>query len=92
MHVALTTRNTLTPGERIEMALSDGPFAHFRGDWRFLAIRDPGGALHGCRVELLIEFRFRNPALGLIAGHAFERSWDALVDAFVRRARELYGD
>lgn len=91
LHVALTTRNALTPDERIEMVLAEGPFAHFRGDWRFLAIRDAAGAVHGCRVELLVEFQFRNPALGLIANHAFERSWDSLVDAFVRRGRELYG-
>jgi len=88
---ALTTRNTLTPGARIEMALADGPFSDFHGRWDFLAIRDGAGAIRGCRIELEVRFEFRNPALGLIAAPFFERSWDSLVDAFVRRARELHG-
>jgi ribosome-associated toxin RatA of RatAB toxin-antitoxin module len=91
LKLALTTRNALTPGERIEMTLADGPFAHFSGRWDFVAIRDAAGAVRGCRIELLVRFEFRNAALGLLAAPLFERSWDSLVDAFVRRARELHG-
>jgi ribosome-associated toxin RatA of RatAB toxin-antitoxin module len=48
------------------------------------------GVLRGCRVELFVSFEFRNAALGLVLGPLFESTWNSLVDAFVRRAREVY--
>jgi ribosome-associated toxin RatA of RatAB toxin-antitoxin module len=94
--VSLTTQNTLRPGEHIGLALADGPFRVFEGRWDFVAIRAPGegglpGPVRGCRVELWVSFEFRNAAVGLLAGPLFESTWDTLVDAFVRRAREVYG-
>ncbi len=94
--VSLTTQNTLRPGEHIGLALADGPFSVFVGSWDFVAIRAPGegatpGPVRGCRVELLVRFEFRNAAVGLLAGPLFESTWNTLVDAFVRRAREVYG-
>jgi len=89
--VSLTTRNSLVPDESIHMVLIDGPLKTFDGRWQFVAIRDATEAVKGCRVELGVEFEFRNAALGLVAGPVFEASWDALVDAFVRRAHEIYG-
>jgi len=91
LKLAITTRNSLTPDERIDMVLADGPFAHFHGRWDFVPIRDRDEALRGCRVELAVSFAFRHAAFGLLAAPLFERSWDSLVDAFVRRARELHG-
>jgi ribosome-associated toxin RatA of RatAB toxin-antitoxin module len=97
VRIALTTRNTMRPGEHIQMTLVDGPLASFGGSWLFVPIRAPGagdvaGALKGCRVELTVSFEFRNAALGLVLGPLFESTWNSLVDAFVRRAREVYRD
>lgn len=96
LSLALTTRNELTVDERIDMALVAGPLKHFAGRWQFIAIRAPGeqgaSTVHGCRVELTVEYEFGNAALGLVLGPLFEASWDSLVDAFVRRAREVYRD
>ena len=95
VRISLTTRNTMRPGELIDMTLVDGPLGGFSGGWRFVPIRAPGageepGALRGCRVELAISFEFRSAALGLVLGPLFESTWNSLVDAFVRRAREVY--
>ena len=95
VRIALTTRNTMRPGEHIDMALVEGPLRSFAASWRFVPIRAPGegdvpGPLRGCRVELLISFEFRNAALGLVLGPLFESTWNSLVDAFVRRAHEVY--
>lgn len=95
VRVALTTRNTMRPGELIDMTLVDGPLGGFSGGWRFIPIRAPAegdtpGALRGCRVELAIDFEFKNAALGFVFGPLFESTWNSLVDAFVRRAREVY--
>jgi len=95
VRIALTTRNTMRPGERIDMTLIDGPLGSFSGGWLFVPIQAPGegaapGALRGCRVELLVRFEFKNIALGVVLGPLFESTWNSLVDAFVRRAREVY--
>jgi ribosome-associated toxin RatA of RatAB toxin-antitoxin module len=95
VRIALTTRNSMRPGEHIEMTLVEGPLGSFAGSWRFVPIHAPGeggapGVLRGCRVELLVGFEFRNAALGLVLGPLFESTWNSLVDAFVRRAREVY--
>ncbi|HXQ31143.1 MAG TPA: type II toxin-antitoxin system RatA family toxin [Steroidobacteraceae bacterium] len=95
VRIGLTTRNTMRPGERIEMTLIDGPLRSFGGTWDFIPIRAAAapaaaGEVRGCRVELAVSFEFRNAALSLVLGPVFESSWDSLVDAFVRRAREVY--
>ncbi|HXQ64724.1 MAG TPA: type II toxin-antitoxin system RatA family toxin [Steroidobacteraceae bacterium] len=91
VRIGLTTRNAMRPGERIEMSLVDGPLRSFGGTWDFVPIRAAAaGEVRGCRVELAVSFEFRSAALGLVLGPVFESSWDSLVDAFVRRAREVY--
>jgi ribosome-associated toxin RatA of RatAB toxin-antitoxin module len=95
VRMQLTTRNTNVPGERIDLTLTDGPLRHFKGGWNFVPIRAPArageaGEIRGCRVELVVEFEFRNAALGLLFGPLFESTWDSIVDAFVRRARDVY--
>ena len=95
--VSITTENRMRPGESIELSLRDGPFRHFTGTGRFVPIRaaaegDRPGELRGCRVELEVHFEFRNAALDLVAGPLFESTWGSLVDAFVSRAREVYGN
>ena len=91
VRVSVTTRNTLVADESIHMVLVDGPLKAFDGCWQFSAIKDATAAIKGCRIELKVDFEFRSAALGLVAGPVFESSWDALVDAFVRRAHEIYG-
>jgi ribosome-associated toxin RatA of RatAB toxin-antitoxin module len=95
VRLGLTTRNTMRPGERIEMTLVDGPLRSFGGTWEFVPIRDArepaaAGGVRGCRVELTVSFEFRSAAVGVVLGPLFESSWDSLVDAFVRRARAVY--
>ncbi|MBS0395601.1 MAG: type II toxin-antitoxin system RatA family toxin [Proteobacteria bacterium] len=95
VRIALTTRNFMRPGEHIEMTLVDGPMQSFAGHWAFVPIRGPAegevpGPVRGCRVELLVSFAFRSAALGVVLGPLFESTWNSIVDAFVRRAREIY--
>lgn len=81
-----TTINTLTPGERIDLRLADGPFRHLEGHWRF----EPLGA-DGCRVALDISFEFDSVLLNLSFGPVLEQIFGSLLDAFVKRAAELHG-
>lgn len=81
-----TTRNTFTPGERIEMTLVDGPFRTFRGVWRFVPLGD-----EACKVELTLAYELASPLLARAVGPTFDQIANTLVDAFVRRAETLHG-
>lgn len=83
---SFTTRNDLIEPERIEMSLVSGPFKRLRGRWLFLPMGE--GA---CKVCLELEFEFANRLLGMAFGKLFQQVAGQLVDAFTRRADELYG-
>ena len=45
----------------------------------------------GCRIDLRVRFQFAGTARDLLLGPAFELTCSGLVDAFVERARAVYG-
>lgn len=87
MREVVTTRNVLTPHREITLALVAGPFRTLAGRWTF----EPIGEHRGTRVGLSIRFEFANPMLNLLLSRTFEKSCNELVDAFVARARAVYG-
>lgn len=86
IHQSFTTENTMQPGRRISVRLVSGPFRHLHGHWRF----DPadGGA---CLITLEMDFEFKNKLLKLTLSKLFHHIVDSLVDAFTRRAQQVYG-
>jgi ribosome-associated toxin RatA of RatAB toxin-antitoxin module len=81
-----TTENRLSYPESIEMRLVDGPFENLYGTWLFRPLSE-----EACKISLDIAFRIRSRVLDLALGRAFEQACDTLVDAFTRRARQVYG-
>jgi len=86
---SFTTRNVLTPHERIELSLVSGPFSRFQGFWNFTRL----GHDEGCKLELHLEFRLSGARLLLhrTFNSVFMQASDKLVDAFCDRARFLLG-
>ena len=82
----ITTRNDLFAPERIELSLVKGPFKRLKGRWLFIPMGE--GA---CKVSLEMEFEFANRLLGMAFGKLFQQIAGQLVDAFTKRANELYG-
>jgi ribosome-associated toxin RatA of RatAB toxin-antitoxin module len=82
---AFTTRNELRPGEAMEMRLVKGPFRRFAASWRFKPL-----SAEACSVEFSLEYEMAGP-LARILEPLFDRIADTMVDAFTRRAAELYG-
>lgn len=82
----VTTRNDLYAPERIDLSLVKGPFKRLQGRWHFTPMGE--GA---CRVSLDMEFEFSSRLLGLAFGKLFSQVAGQLVDAFVKRADQLYG-
>jgi ribosome-associated toxin RatA of RatAB toxin-antitoxin module len=81
-----TTQNRMVPGSSVEMRLVDGPFSALEGRWQFSPIGDAG-----TRAELHLRFETSGLIRGIVFGPAFEQACNQLVDAFGRRAREVYG-
>ena len=84
-----TTRNLHTPGRAVAMQLVNGPFSRLDGEWRFIPLGD--GTQRAARVELVLNYGFDNVALGALVGPVFDRIAGSLVDAFVKRAEQVYG-
>jgi ribosome-associated toxin RatA of RatAB toxin-antitoxin module len=82
---AFTTLNENRPGEAIDMRLVEGPFRRFHGEWRFVAL----GA-HACRIEFTLQYEFSSRTLGRLLAPLFDGIADSMVEAFVRRAAEVY--
>ncbi len=82
-----STRNTLRPDAAIDMQLIDGPFKQLAGHWRF----DMIGNNQGCRVSLDIDFEFSNRMLSATLGPIFSQISGSMVDAFCKRAQDIYG-
>lgn len=84
-----TTRNVNTQGSRVDMELLDGPFSHLDGQWNFKRLGD--GSQRACKVELAVNYRLNSSTLSKLAGPAFDKIATELVDAFVKRAEQVYG-
>jgi ribosome-associated toxin RatA of RatAB toxin-antitoxin module len=83
---SFTTQNVMVPVESIAMHLLDGPFKSLEGRWRFEQLGDVG-----CKVSLDMEFEFSNALMKALVGPAFNEIANSLVDAFCKRATEVYG-
>jgi len=83
---SFTTHNLLQQDKMIEMRLVDGPFRHLHGFWRFEPIGEGG-----CKVSLDLEFQFSNRLIELAVGPVFTTIAGEMVQAFHRRAEQVYG-
>ena len=90
IHQTFTTSNTHVEGQQVIIKLVNGPFSHLDGVWNFLPIGD--GTQRACKVELTLNFSFDNVILGKLVGPVFDKIAGSLVDAFVKRASQVYGE
>ncbi len=80
-----TTRNTLTPFQRTELVLVDGPFSELSGSWEFQELGPDS-----CKVVLTLDFDFSNKLVGAAIGPVFSSIADSMVGSFCSRADEVY--
>ena len=82
---SFTTKNRLEPSRSVAMSLVDGPFDLLEGRWDFTPI-----AAAGTRADLHVRFATHGLVGTLAIGPAFEGICNHLVDAFARRARQVF--
>jgi coenzyme Q-binding protein COQ10 len=74
------------PALMIEARHVEGPFKRLDTRWRFVPLK------RGSEVHFLIDFAFGNPVLSAVAGAAFGLVAARMQQAFIDRAKALYGD
>ncbi len=89
IHQTFITRNAHVPGREVRLKLLDGPFSDLDGCWKFTPLG--GNEQRACKVELELQYGFKNAALSAVVGPVFDRIAGSLVDAFVKRAEQVYG-
>ena len=66
--------------------LVEGPFRVLDGEWLFTELAD-----RACRVDFRLHYEFSSKLLERLVGRVFSFIANTMVDAFVRRADQLYG-
>ncbi|MBU3648633.1 MAG: type II toxin-antitoxin system RatA family toxin [Limnohabitans sp.] len=90
-HKSFTTRNLHVEGRQVKLSLVDGPFKHLDGTWDFHPLYDPNtqAPQRACRIELTLNYSFES-MFGSLVGPVFDKIAATLVDAFVKRAEQVY--
>ncbi len=86
IHKSFTTRNILYPDERMAIQLVNGPLQRLDGIWHFIPLNE-----RACKITLDLEFEFVGSIVDKLFQPVFQHIANTLVDAFCKRAAELYG-
>lgn len=89
MRQSFTTRNTHELDRKVMMQLVDGPFSRLDGTWEFTPLGDV--SQRACKVEFRLNYGFSSATLAALVGPVFDKIAANLVDAFVKRADQVYG-
>jgi ribosome-associated toxin RatA of RatAB toxin-antitoxin module len=81
-----TTENAKDNPAGMTMKLVDGPFRCLEGEWRFKSLAE-----NACKVEFQISYEFSNKLFEKILGPMFNQIANTFVEAFVKRAHQVYG-
>lgn len=86
LRAQFTTRNELEPPHLVRLNLVRGPFSLLEGQWRLTPI-----GTSGARIELQMRFAFASSLSAALFEPVFEHTAASLLDAFVARAKSVYG-
>ena len=81
-----TTSNQKTAPHAMDITLVDGPFRRLEGSWRFKALDE-----QACKIEFSLNYEFSSRLFEKLIGPVFSHITGSFVDAFVKRARQVYG-
>jgi ribosome-associated toxin RatA of RatAB toxin-antitoxin module len=99
---SFTTRNEHMPGREVRLQLVDGPFTSLVGTWDFVPLGEPsadgqgapvaGDGATACRIEFDLAYALKAGPLEIVLSPVFDRVANTFVDAFVKRAAQVYGE
>ena len=80
-----TSRVTLDRPKRVMVRYENGPFRYLNNQWDFAAHQG------GTEVAFFVDFEFRSRILQAAIGVVFNEAVRRMVNAFRKRARDVYG-
>jgi coenzyme Q-binding protein COQ10 len=80
-----TSRVTLDRPHRVRVRYEKGPFRYLNNEWDFIP------HANGTEVDFFVDFEFRSRILQAAVGVVFNEAVRRMVNAFDRRARQIYG-
>jgi len=86
MRQQFTTRNCFIQHNEIKMELVEGPFRYLSGVWQFKPLETTA-----CKVMLKLDFDFDSQLAKMALASIFNQAANTMVDAFCKRANEVYG-
>ena len=81
-----STINEKQRPSHMNLKLRDGPFKRMDGDWKFIALSPTA-----CKIEFRLHYEFSSRMLAMAVGPMFSYVAGTFVEAFVKRAQEVYG-
>lgn len=81
-----TTENEKIIPASMVIRLVDGPFRRLEGAWLFKPLSD-----NACKIDFRLSYEFSSILFERIIGPVFSQITNTLVEAFVKRADEVYG-
>jgi ribosome-associated toxin RatA of RatAB toxin-antitoxin module len=81
-----TTENEKEYPLRMSIKLVDGPFRRLEGAWHFKPLAE-----NACKIEFQMSYEFSSKLFEKIIGSVFGHIANTFVEAFVKRADEVYG-
>lgn len=81
-----STKNILKPYDSMDIVLVEGPLQHLEGIWTFIPLNEKAS-----KVNLDLEFEFTGSFIDRLFQPVFQHIANTLVEAFCKRAVELYG-
>ncbi len=82
---SFTSRVELDRPQQIQVKYENGPFRYLNNQWTFES--NP----KGCTVKFYVDFEFKSRVLQAAIGVVFNNAVKLMVNAFLKRAREVYG-
>lgn len=90
---SFTTRNVHVLDSSVTLSLVDGPFSRLDGAWQFKPLTIPGASQgSACKAEFELAYEFSSKPLEFALSPVFDRVANTFVDAFVKRAAQVYGE
>jgi coenzyme Q-binding protein COQ10 len=82
---SFTSRVTLDRPNRVQVRYENGPFRYLNNQWDFRPHQN------GTEVAFFVDFEFRSRILQAAIGVVFNEAVRRMVNAFLKRARDVYG-
>jgi ribosome-associated toxin RatA of RatAB toxin-antitoxin module len=83
---SFTTENDKEFPRQMTIKLVDGPFRRLEGSWSFKVLAE-----NACKIEFRLHYEFSSKLFEKIIGPVFNHIANTFVDAFVRRAGQVFG-